>query len=232
MRNTRTMTVSVGYGRRTLAVLLLALLPSVNGFWGFGETPQSDEKENDSAQGEPQKEETPVEYGVDVSFPMHYGKVSDNYAWLPHNLDTSQTTPRRYRDMAVQPLGNKQQFYDEMIQRCVDKFGKNGQRCRASERDRISMSLRQPQSMQNYTTLGFKKVRAPEKVFQLVKKFWEDNYDKVQVENWGRGNTYTNNWDSPTYMVSVEDRGLRGGGISLKKQIWDAARETVSSIFV
>lgn len=29
-------------------------------------------------------------------------------------------------------------------------------------------------------------------------------------------------------MVSVEDTGLRGGGYSLKKAIWDAARETIS----
>lgn len=42
------------------------------------------------------------------------------------------------------------------------------------------------------------------------------------------GNTYTNNWASPTYMVSVEDTGLRGGGAKLKQAIWDEAYDTVS----
>jgi prolyl 4-hydroxylase len=41
------------------------------------------------------------------------------------------------------------------------------------------------------------------------------------------GNTYTNNWDSPTKMISVEDSGLRGGGSALKLQIWNAARDTI-----
>jgi prolyl 4-hydroxylase len=41
------------------------------------------------------------------------------------------------------------------------------------------------------------------------------------------GNTYTNNWVAPTYMVSVEDSSLRGGGRGLKQKIWDAARDTI-----
>ena len=39
---------------------------------------------------------------------------------------------------------------------------------------------------------------------------------------------YSNNWVVPTYMVSVEDAGLRGGGSRLKQKIWNAARETIS----
>lgn len=29
-------------------------------------------------------QEATVEYGTDISFPMHYDAVSTNYAWLPH----------------------------------------------------------------------------------------------------------------------------------------------------
>jgi len=36
-----------------------------------------------------------------------------------------------------------------------------------------------------------------------------------------------NNWEAPTYMVSVEDTGLRGGGAQLKQAIWTAARDTI-----
>jgi hypothetical protein len=34
-----------------------------------------------------------ADYGVDVSFPIHHLEVSDNYAWLPHNLDSSLPVP-------------------------------------------------------------------------------------------------------------------------------------------
>ena len=28
-------------------------------------------------------------------------------------------------------------------------------------------------------------------------------------------------------MISVEDQGLRGGGVQLKQKIWDAAKDTI-----
>ena len=43
------------------------------------------------------------------------------------------------------------------------------------------------------------------------------------------GNIYTNNWKAPTYMVSVENTGLRGGGQRFKQKIWDAARPTIEA---
>ncbi|KAG7361234.1 2-oxyglutarate/Fe(II) oxygenase [Nitzschia inconspicua] len=168
-----------------------------------------------------------VEYGVDVSFPMHYAQVSTNYPWLPHNKDPSLPVPKEYQDMVPQPLGNKQEFYRQFLQGCKDAFGKKGTRCTQNELDRIAMTLRQPQSMQNYTKVGYKKIKAPEKVWKMVKQFWDNNHMKAQPESWGIGNTYTNNWEVPTKMVSVEDSGLRGGGKQLKQSIWDAARDTI-----
>jgi hypothetical protein len=105
-------------------------------------------------------------------------------------------------------------------------------RCLSTEADRVEMTLRQPQSMQNYTAVGFKKIRAPEVLFGLIQEFWEKNRDKAKPEQWGVANTYTNNWESASTMVSVEDVGLRGGGNKLKQQIWDAAREVRSLLFV
>lgn len=37
-----------------------------------------------------------------------------------------------------------------------------------------------------------------------------------------------NNWVSPTYMVSVENNGLRGGGYGLKQKIWREAESIIS----
>ena len=51
--------------------------------------------------------------------------------------------------------------------------------------------------------------------------------DAKVEENWGIGNIYTNNWASPTYMVSVENGSMRGGGQQLKNKIWEQARPTI-----
>lgn len=150
---------------------------------------------------------TSSSYGTDVSYPMHH-----------RNL----TKPN--------PLGDdKQQFYEESIQRCVDHYGeKKGKRCLDNEDERIEMSLRQPKGMVNYTTNGFTKIRAPEHVFSMIKEFWEANKDNAKVENWPAGNTYVNHWDRPTYMASIENDSLEGGGYALKQMIWNAARDTIS----
>jgi len=170
----------------------------------------------------------PVEYGVDVSFPMQYSEVSTNYPWLEHNMDPNKPVPDKYKDMVLQPLGDKQSFYKDFLKGCTEAFGKKGKRCIQTELDRIAMTLRQPQSMQNYTKVGYKKIKAPPDVWSLIKKFWDTNKDNPKLETWGVGNTYTNNWKSHSKMVSVEDSGLRGGGSRLKQKIWDAAKSTIS----
>ena len=44
---------------------------------------------------------------------------------------------------------------------------------------------------------------------------------------WGTGNTYVNHWEVPSYMLSVENRELEGGGPDLKAKIWDTAVDSV-----
>lgn len=110
-------------------------------------------EDNPSSGGTFTTTDEPVEYGVDVSFPMQYVDVSTNYPWLPHNQDPSLPVPKEYKDMVLQPLGNKQEFYRDFLQGCKDAFGKKGTRCTQNELDRIAMTLRQPQSMQNYVSL-------------------------------------------------------------------------------
>eukprot|EP00571_Detonula_confervacea_P012213 CAMPEP_0172297392 /NCGR_PEP_ID=MMETSP1058-20130122/432_1 /TAXON_ID=83371 /ORGANISM="Detonula confervacea, Strain CCMP 353" /LENGTH=525 /DNA_ID=CAMNT_0013006541 /DNA_START=229 /DNA_END=1809 /DNA_ORIENTATION=+ len=173
-------------------------------------------------------------YGVDVSFPIHHQKLSDNYAWLPHNVDPENNpTPPEYEGKNVQYLGNKQQEYDEFMKGCEAHYGgghgRSSSACYTTERDRVEMSFRQPAGMQNYTELGFKKIRAPKEVWDRVKKFWDENKDEKnwQAENWPKGNTYTNHWQAPTYMVSVEDTRLRGAGVNIKRKVWHAAKDTM-----
>jgi hypothetical protein len=90
-----------------------------------------------------------IDYGVDVSYPIHHVNVSTNYAWLPHNLDPSLPTPPEYEGMVVQPLGDKQTMYNNIIDGCRQFYEASGkaERCDDSEADRVQMSLRQPQGM-------------------------------------------------------------------------------------
>lgn len=132
----------------SLLCLLSALTVTNAGLWSANSAAKTDgENEGSSNSG---TADEPVEYGVDVSFPMHYAEVSTNYPWLPHNQDPTLPVPREYRDMVPQPLGDKQEFYRQFLQGCKDAFGKKGLRCTQNELDRIAMTLRQPQSMQNY----------------------------------------------------------------------------------
>ena len=38
---------------------------------------------------------------------------------------------------------------------------------------------------------------------------------------------YRNHWEAPTYMVSIEDSELEGGGFELKNKVWDAVKPTI-----
>jgi hypothetical protein len=88
-----------------------------------------------------------------------------------------------------------------------------------------SCEREQPQSMQNYTEIGYAKIRAPDDLFKAILQFWENNKDKGTEEVWGVANIYTNNWVSKSEMVSVEDQNLRGAGAGLKQKIWASANK-------
>ena len=148
-----------------------------------------------------------AEYGVDCSFPIHH----ENH-WSCGNL-----------------LGNRSQIYHNFMEGCHEYYRSKHQasRCDGTEADRLEMSLRQPQSMVNYTQTGYKKIRAPKRFYDLLLQHWNTNQGKKSQEQWFVGNTYTNHWESPTFIVGVEDSKLRGGGSTLKKQLWDAVKETI-----
>lgn len=134
----------------------------------------------------------PNDYGVDISFPIHH-----------------------YIDKSKSPIGHKR--YADMMRGCYTKF--SPRECDATERARMEMNKDQPSSQHNYTDIGFKKMKAPAAAWEPLINFFEANKDKEKLENWPRGNTYVNSWDSPTYMVSFEDQQLRGG-MNVKNQIW------------
>lgn len=123
---------------------------------------------------------------------MHYSDISTNYPWLPHNVDPiNNPVPDEHKGMKIQPLGNQKDIYTKYLDGCVQFFGKDGHRCLESEKDRLRSNLEQPQSMKNYTKLGYTKIRAPEQVFQAIKEFWDLNRNKSKPESTTIGYVFT-----------------------------------------
>jgi prolyl 4-hydroxylase len=46
-------------------------------------------------------------------------------------------------------------------------------------------------------------VKAPDHVFLLVTEFWKRNMESWKPEIWPEGNTHTNHWSSPTYILPI-----------------------------
>ena len=80
--------------------------------------------------------------------------------------------------------------------------------------------------MQNYTELGFKKMRAPEEVWRLAKRFWEANQDRYTWER-ESSTTYVDHWSSPTWMVSLHNNHLQGAGNNIEGKIWNATKKPI-----
>lgn len=120
------------------------------------------------------------DYGVDCSFPIFSKELNCD------NLD-------------------RKEFYDNFMEGCRKHYGKRANRCDTTETDRIEMSVRQPRSMVNYTETGFKKIKAPKNVFDLLTKHWNDNYAGLfeREEVWPVGNIYVS-----LYGVSDQERWM------------------------
>lgn len=84
--------------------------------------------------------------------------------------------------MPVQPLGDRQKVYEEALQGCRDYYQERGFMCDIDEENRIAINLRQPSQMTNYTEMGFKKIRTPAPLFQLLKDFWDANKHLAKQE--------------------------------------------------
>ncbi|KAG7347910.1 ankyrin repeat domain protein [Nitzschia inconspicua] len=145
-----------------------------------------------------------IPYGVDCSFPIHYKNLRCN-GLLPE----------------------QESIYGTFMEGCYAKYG--SKHCDDYENDRIEMNLKQPESMVNYTDTGFKKIKAPTELFQLLKTHFDRNHAKMKEEKWPKGNIYVNHWASPTYMISVEDTEMEGGSLDLKNKVWNAAKPVVEA---
>ncbi len=175
-------------------------------------------------------------YGVDVSFPIHYADLES----FPRKYDFSASSSEEHT-----PLADRNDFYRNFMKGCKTYYQHSSSQsprqsvCDESEADRFDMNKNQPPVMQNYTTLGFQKTKAPKHIMQQLEQFWEENIDidvltgekkqarnNLEQESWHPGDTHTNHWEAPTHMLNIENANLKGGGMGLKQRVWKAA-ETV-----
>jgi hypothetical protein len=173
-------------------------------------------------------------YSYGVSFPMLGNETicSTNYPWLPHNVDPNRNpTPPEYKDMPLQVLGDRQAFYNNYIDGCKkywDENGGEGHLCKEYEAQRLDHNTDQIPSMVNFTDIGYKKIRAPEHVFELLVEFWEANKDKQSDESFFPGNVFINYWETETGFVDVANADLEGGGDDLMDELWKSSVDTIS----
>lgn len=126
--------------------------------------------------------DTAIEYGVDCSWPM-------------------QRFPIRHPNRGTQR--HVAQRYIDYMDGCYQHYSK--EECRTSDQERMAMNLHQPQAMQNYTSAGYAKVKAPEAVMEILSTFYEENKNKKEIrEKWPPGAIYTNHWRSPTRIIPLE----------------------------
>lgn len=82
-------------------------------------------------------------------------------------------------------LGDKQKLYDDFMDGCRAAATEMGDdpkyRCDMEEDQRMQMNMYQPESMYNYTRLGYEKTRTPPAVMDLLNKFWEGRHCRQQL---------------------------------------------------
>jgi hypothetical protein len=149
------------------------------------------------------------EYGIDCSWPIH-------------SLSFQET------QQCGNLLGDRIGLYSDFMNGCRSQFG---ERCDATEIQRVGQALRQPQSMVNYTSTGYQKIRAPDRLFQLIQEHWLRNKDQPNgddefVEKWAKGHTYVNYWKSNTTYYGLSDQKV-GGSIRLHDEIMREAHPII-----
>jgi len=208
--------------RKTSAVVVLCLLNFSGRSNVVALRKRKTKKPKPKPEGRVQKIKKDETYGVDVSFPAHYLEVSENYAWLPHNVDPEKNpTPPEYKDSVVQPLGNRKQVYEDFMKGCREWYKEEAEYCDIMDVDRVQSSVRQAAAMRNFTDNGFMKTRAPNSLFKTLKRFWEthkaESYDEED-------NVYFNFWKSMPKYLDFEEEHLQdeADSATARKQILEA----------
>jgi hypothetical protein len=128
------------------------------------------------------------------------------------------------RNVSSQLDPNKPLIYNEFIQECNRAFSNDTTTTFCDDNDelRMEMNAHQPSSVFNYTQQGYHKTRAPDKLYTLLRNFWDANRDKAEPE-WSSVTVYQNSWKYNTEMVHVSQQ-RQGGSSKLSKAVYDTVQ--------
>ncbi|KAG5178579.1 hypothetical protein JKP88DRAFT_79394 [Tribonema minus] len=76
-----------------------------------------------------------------------------------------------------------------------------------NEKFRVRNNVQQPVGLPRFTDVGFKKIRVPDDVWDMLVTYYRQNKQNPKIERWGKGNVYTNNLEAPSYMVNLPETG-------------------------
>jgi prolyl 4-hydroxylase len=170
-------------------------------------------------------ENQPLEYGVDVSFPMHHLPTGHSAF---NCTDSEQDRVCKATSLDAFAQDRLDYYNNHFMKGCSQAFGQED--CLRSEQERVQMAHRQPATMKNMTSgLGLLKLRLPKHVFQRLLDFWNTNRNEAYTEEWPAGSTYINHWEAKPAVVRVGNASLHGGGHDLEDFVWDALRPIVST---
>mmetsp|Transcript_11376 Transcript_11376/g.16920 ORF Transcript_11376/g.16920 Transcript_11376/m.16920 type:complete len:468 (-) Transcript_11376:74-1477(-) len=77
----------------------------------------------------------------------------------------------------------------------------------ANDKFRLSNNVVQPQGLPRFTEVGFKKIRVPDDVWDTIISYYRNNKNRPKIEQWQKGNVYTNNIEAPSFMVNLPEIG-------------------------
>ena len=120
-------------------------------------------------------------------------------------------------------LGDISSRYKKFIEDCNLAVGSFAKQCERDDEYRLRMNRDQPSSVYNYTKVGFKKIKAPKELYDMIYDFYTKNKDNAETE-WKQINTYHNMWESPPTIVHL-NQPAHGGSSHLQARIWDMARD-------
>jgi hypothetical protein len=111
---------------------------------------------------------------------------------------------------------------DDILEGCFNVYPKDD--CYTSEKLRVYSIHNEPAKQFNYTQSGFAVVKAPIKLMNILRTFYDNNQDEMTLEHWDNPFTITNHWMSPSYAIHVDNRPIVNMTHDTKAFIYEQAQ--------
>lgn len=153
-----------------------------------------------------------VEYGLGCSFPME----SEEFT-----CDDSL-------------LGDRRSVYRTYLNGCNRFFGQVA--CDQEESRRLQDNSIKPQSMVNFTEVGFQKTRAPTQVYDMIRRHWEAHKLDNQTEWWPKKLPRNNYWAATPHVTNflVDGYGLMERTLPIMKKVmedWTRVEQRATNMY-